>query len=207
MIVQFDGTNFVTVHYDELVPKDGLPLKPSFVLEHFADVARAHGCRYVCSDGHYQEAVREAFGKVNISLIPLPNGSKGKTDQYYRAKSMLDEGRIRIPAEHDLHKRFISQASNIIAVAGGDGRARIQSPRNTSQGHGDIVSSWVGAVHHLSYAAVKAAKERKLRPGDEGYAQWRAEMLAKAEADREERYVKGLEKTYGGTKTAQWRYS
>ena len=194
---------FVLVHMRELMPKEGIPLKFSEVMEVFCQDAKAHGCRYVLGDSTYQEAVREAFQKVGISLYALPAGRTGKDAQYLRTKAMLDEDRVTIGKNNPLYKRFLSQASAIVARAGGDGKIHADNPRKSGVAHCDIVSSWVGAVHHLSYAAVREVNQTPKR-GEEGYAEWLTRRRAERDRLREEAHVKSLEKSY--RKPSSWRF-
>jgi len=199
-IVQYDGHKFNMVHLDEIVPKEGVPLKPSEVLALFADTARTFGCRYVLTDGHYREAAREAFQAAGISVLPVPEGASGKLDMFLRAKSMLDEGRVTIVD----NKRFRHQARMVRAVPTSGGSLTIKIPRRTGMGHGDLISAWVPAVHHLSYAAV-VIKEKRPKPGDPGYQEYfLGRMKARFESDEAE-YIKKTEKSL--SRKSRWRFS
>jgi hypothetical protein len=199
-IVQYDGNSFNMVHLDEIIPREGIPLKPSEVLAHFADTAKAFGCRYVLTDGHYREAAREAFQAAGISVLPVPEGASGKLDMYLRAKSMLDEGRVKVSS----NKRFHHQARMVRAVPTQGGNLTIKTPRRTGLGHGDLVSAWVPAVHHLSYAAI-AQKKHRPKPGDPDYQEYfNGKMKARFEREEAE-YLRKAEKDL--SKKSRWRFS
>jgi hypothetical protein len=188
-VVQYDGHRFNMVHHEELRPKEGVPLKPSEVLGHFADVSKAFGCRYVISDGHYREAAREAFTAAGISLVDAPEGREGKLSTYLRAKAMLDEDRVGLPE----NRRIQLQCSLITSSPSSGGGVTIRTPRRVGMGHGDIVSAWVLALHHLSYAAVKFFPNTP-KKGDPNYWEWRRQQYKIAEEKAEERYLKDAEK-------------
>jgi hypothetical protein len=72
-------------------------------------------------------------------------------------------------------------------------------------GHGDMISSWVLAVHHLSYSKT-VEKLTKPKPGDEGYWEYLDKKIKSKEQIAEDRYVRELELEVSGKKK-NWRFS
>jgi hypothetical protein len=189
-VVQFDGNRYNTVHVEEIIPKEGQPLKPSEVVERFAHIAKEYQCGYVIADSFYREAVRENLQQFGLSLVPAPDGAKGKMETYLRTKAMLDDGRISIPN----NSRMITQACSITAKPTSGGLLTIRAPRRAGFGHGDIVSSWVLAVHHLSYSRIVDKLTRPIQ-GEPGYTEWFTKQLELKTMSAEDKYVRSLEKS------------
>jgi hypothetical protein len=141
----------------ELRPSPGKPLKPSQVMAKFAEVAKAYGCGYVVADGHYRESFKEALAASGISLVDAPEGLKGKQECFSRTRAVLHEGLCLLP-EDELTVRLIQQAKLVTGKPAPGGGISIKVPRKVGLGHGDLVSSWVVAVHHLAYGHVSTVK-------------------------------------------------
>ena len=154
VVVEFDGKNYRTVSIVELRPENGA-LVPSEVVACFAMVIKRFGLRHVVSDIHYREAIRELLKSYDIDLISAPEGRYGKTESYARAKSMMHEGRVRIP----YNQKLIKQLKDIRSRPTTGGGMIIESPRR-SGGHGDIVSAWVLAMWRQTHSRIVEHKER-----------------------------------------------
>ena len=156
-VVQYDGQRYHTVALVEMRPKPGAPLKPSVVIAKFAEVAKAYGCTYIVSDGHYRESVKEHLQEHGLGLVDAPEGMLGKQESFSRVRSVLHEGLVLLP-KSDLVSRLVSQAKLVTARPAPGGGLSIKIPRKVGLGHGDLVSAWVLAVHNLAYGKVKREK-------------------------------------------------
>lgn len=154
VVVEFDGQRYRTVAIVELRPDNGA-LVPSEVVACFAMVLKRFGLRHVVSDIHYREAIRELLKDHDIDLISAPEGRYGKTESYARAKSMMHEGRVRIPC----NQKLIRQLKDIRSRPTTGGGMIIESPRRNG-GHGDIVSAWVLAMWRQTHSRIVEHKER-----------------------------------------------
>jgi hypothetical protein len=151
VVVQYDGTDYSIAETLELRPTKGQPLAPSKVVKDFAEVTKSYGCPFVIADGHYREAIHEQLQADDLALSPAPEGQLGKIETYSRARALLHEGRVRLPND----PRLLSQLRSIVSKPTQGGSLSISAPRRAGGGHGDLVSAWVLAVHHLTHAAVK----------------------------------------------------
>lgn len=158
VICQHDGRRYHTVAYVEMRPKPGAPLKPSVVFAKFAEVARAYGCKFIIGDGHYREAFKEALQASGIALVDAPEGMTGKQETFTRVRAVLQEERCLLP-KGELTSRLIQQAKLVTAKPAPGGQLSIKIPRKVGMGHGDLVSSWVLAVHRLARGRVKEDTE------------------------------------------------
>ncbi len=157
VVAQYDGRKYHVVALVEVRPKPGTPLKPSAVVAKFAEVAKAYGCPFIISDGHYRESVKEHLQEHGLGLIDAPEGLLGKEESFCRVRSVLHEGLVLLP-KSDLVTRLIAQAKLVTATPAAGGRLSIKTPRKVGLGHGDLVSAWVLAIHRLAYGRVKSEK-------------------------------------------------
>lgn len=155
-IVQWDGNKYKLVRLHEITPK-GKPLVPSQVCKEFADICAEYSITQVITDNHYVEAVREWLQAAGISILEAPDGVKGKMEVYVRTKACLDEGKCELPND----ARFLRSAREIISKPGSGGLLTIKSPRRVGTGHGDTVSAWTNAVHHLAWSHVRHLKPER----------------------------------------------
>lgn len=170
VIVAYDGESYSIAKILELRPTPEAPLLPSEVVATFAGAAKEFGCSHVISDGHYREAIAEHLRAHSLGLIDAPAGSIGKQDSYVRTRAVLHEGRCAIPN----HPRLVSQLRAVVSKPTTGGGLSISSPRKPGGGHGDLVSAWVLAVHHLATAQVEPLKEQAPKYGTVAYEMWLA---------------------------------
>ncbi|HEY1958610.1 MAG TPA: hypothetical protein VGH28_23490 [Polyangiaceae bacterium] len=136
----------------ELRPRKGSPLVPSVVAKTFAEVMARHGATDVLSDSFAYEAMREHMQAAGARLIAAASGLTAKIESYTRAKTMLNEGRVRLPSDN---RRLIAQLKAVTSKPTSGGGLSISSPRRASGGHGDLVSALVlamGALPATDYA-------------------------------------------------------
>lgn len=170
VVVEYDGSRYRTVECVELRPEQNAPLAPSRVIEEFSAVATRFGVSSIISDGHYREAIAEHLQAHKLGLLDAPAGQTGKVESYARARAVLHEGRCILPD----HPRLISQMRSVVSKPTPGGGLSISSPRKPGGGHGDLVSAWVLAVHHLATARVEPEKERPPTYGTPEWEQWYA---------------------------------
>ena len=137
----------------EMTPTKDAPLVPSTVVASFADVVARYGADYLVADGHYRQSIAEHLGARNLSLSPAPEGATGKADVYQATRTLLHEGRIRLPR----HDRLLRQIREVVARPTAGGGVTIASPRWRTGGHGDLVSAFVLAVWDVARQDVPAA--------------------------------------------------
>jgi hypothetical protein len=190
-----DSSTLATVHWRagvalvadlfEARPEPGSPLKPSRVCADFAKRARAHGGDCVMADSHYREAVREHLEVEGLYLLGAPEGQGGKASSYVKARSLMREGRVRLPKDD----RLLRQLREVTAKPVPGGGLSVSSPRGPG-GHGDLVSALVLALWQEHGAEVAAPR---LEVGSEAY-----------EVERERRSVERLEERQRRREAAPW---
>jgi phage terminase large subunit-like protein len=162
-------------------------------MKRFAEVAKSYGCCYIVADGHYRESFKEALAEQGMALVDAPEGLKGKQESFSRVRAVLHEGLILLP-EDELSVRLIQQAKLVTAKPAPGGGINIKVPRKVGLGHGDLVSSWVVAVHRLAYGQVTEVKktlefgtaeynQEAQRRLNEYYARINEQSLRKAERE------------------------
>lgn len=192
-IVGFDGSRYHIVNMQSLMPKNGVPLKPSEVVESFSATLNKYGLKSVWADSFYQEAIRESLSKHGIFLNSLPEGAGGKQDMYARTKAVLDDGRVDCNSSAELTS-LKAQLPLVTAKASVGGRLSIRTARRKNMGHGDLVSAVVGAIWSLAYAYAKSEEPVKPIFGEPGYEEWKAQAISKAEERREKEHLAKLDK-------------
>jgi hypothetical protein len=193
VIVQWDGKYYRTSYMKELRPRKNQPLKPSEVVKEFAEHCKIYGVSGVVADGHYREALREHLSGYGLSILDAPEGTRGKMDTYTRTKGVLHEGLCRMPDSKE-GRRLLEQAKTVVAKPAAGGTLSIKTPRRTGLAHGDLVSAWVLAVHHLAYGSVGKEKDIKPEYGSSEWFTWVQAKTMTAEAKREAEYLRQVER-------------
>ncbi len=152
-----DSSSLVAVHAEdgmltvaraiERKPEQGKPLKLSEVCKAYEAEMLRQGQYQASADAHEFEASLEHFEQC--SLVAAPTGIDGKQEAYTLTRTLMREGRLRIP---ECHTKLIKQLREVVCKPLDGGRLKIWSPRNAG-GHGDIVSSLVNAVWELRASA------------------------------------------------------
>lgn len=127
----------------ELRPRPDQPLKPSEVVETFAEVAKRHGASAVVADAHYRMAIHELLATYDLGLVPAPEGQKGKALTYQFTRQLMNQGLVQLP-DHD---RLLGQIREVEYRPTSGGGISLSSPRKRSGGHGDLVSAMVLALY------------------------------------------------------------
>lgn len=191
-IVQYDGHKYVLSSLIECKPSKDKPLKPKEVVKRFAEELIRYGIRSIVADQFHRASVREHLEEYGISIIPAPEGTRGKEETYLRTKVMLGDERILIPDSQE-GKRLVEQAKLVTGKPSPGGRITIRTPRRAGLNHGDLVSAWVLAVHRLEYGVVHEPSVF-LEPGT---PEWNAEFQRLLLVDEEKRmqdYLRKIEK-------------
>ena len=145
-----DGLMHKLIDYMELKPSVGEPLKPSETVAAFASVLKRNYLKSVMADHHYREAVSEYLAKNKMGLISAPGGALGNMKVYVNARSLIHQGRVRIP-DHAQLRRDLLEVQHRPTPNGG---LRIILPRRTGGGHADLVSAFVLALYQRGGAMV-----------------------------------------------------
>jgi hypothetical protein len=141
-IVEVDGSTVTLAALCERKPGRTAPLKPSEVCATFAETLKRYGVTTVYCDSHEREDVRDAMAGFGISVEPLPENNTGKLEQYKAARTVLHEGRWRMPR----NARVAGQLKAVRSKAVPGGGVSIFSPKSTTGEHGDLASAVVGAI-------------------------------------------------------------
>lgn len=136
----------------EIKPPKGGRLVPSETIRALLERARSHGARLLVCDQHYVETVREHA--ADLVLVEAPGGILGKLEVYTRCRSLIAEGRVRVPARE---KRLLAQLKQVVSKPTPGGQITISSPRRPGA-HGDLASAFT--------LALWGASERGGTPGE-----------------------------------------
>lgn len=162
---------------EERRPERGKPLLPSQVVADFAAIGKRYGSSELMSDGHYRMSIQEHLDARGLTLLSAPEGALGKAKTYVEARTLLAQGRVRLPQ----HERLLRQLREVVATPTSGGGVSIQSPRWRQGGHGDLVSALVLALWRASRDYDEPESPAPARP-KLGTREWIA-----AEAERFER--------------------
>ena len=145
VIVQQTPEYFWTALVSEQKPQGG-PLKPSVVVADFARDMKPYGVDTLTADGHYREAIAEHLESSSIYLASAPEGQAGVADMHQAARTLLHEGRVKLPR----HERLIQQLKAITAKPQPGGGMSFSSPESKDGSHGDVARAWVTAMWRAS---------------------------------------------------------
>jgi hypothetical protein len=145
----------------EMRPKKGAPLQPSAVVATGVAQARRHRVHRMMSDAWYADAVREHLRGTGVDLAPAPAGQTGKVAVYTAVRSMLHEGRIRVPAGHD---RLLAQIRDTTSRALPGGGIQVFQPKRGAS-HGDVASAFMLAMFQAHGRGRTTFAEALAQPG------------------------------------------
>jgi hypothetical protein len=182
VVASFDGSVYRVAASLELRPRKGEPLKPSSVVATFAELAKQYGVSGLVSDAHYREAIAEALEEHGLYILDAPTGQAGKTETFARVRSVLNEGRLRLPDD----ARLLAQLRDVRSKPTPGGGMSIVQPRRSGGGHGDVASALVLAVHALRFATVTEPKPT-LRIGSPEWCEAQRDRRQRELRDRLER--------------------
>jgi hypothetical protein len=149
VLVRRTGAIFSVVAIVEKRPTRVRKLKPSEVYAEFAEVLKDNGVSEVVIDIHEQSNTAEQLEKLGIHIRKAPGGEAGKILMYTRMRTLLQEGRLKLPSV----PRLVAQIKALVAKPISGGKMKIESPRRGGfSGHGDIVSAlccalWAAEKH------------------------------------------------------------
>jgi hypothetical protein len=133
----------------EKVPH-GEPLKPSEICADAAKFAKEVEVDEIVSDGHYRETIAEHLHNAGIVRIDAPAGTTGKSDVYQVARTLINEGQVKLPialkGDAILPERLIRQLRETVSRPLPGGGVTIDSPTWRTGEHGDIASAFVLAI-------------------------------------------------------------
>lgn len=146
VIAYFDGERYAIAETLELRPTKGAPLIPSVVGKSFAEVMGRHYVRGLISDGHAREPMREHLEASEIAMYDAPEGQIGKFETHSVVRTIIHEGLLDMPR----NPRLVSQLKSIVSRPTSGGGVSLMSPRRgSSNGHGDLASAAILALHAL----------------------------------------------------------
>lgn len=154
-VVGWIGERVTLLALEEFRPTRAVQLVPSEVFDRFTVIAKEYGAKTIVSDVHYQAALREHLGRNGITLEQAPGGAEGKAQVHVAARTLLHEGRARIPR----HQRLIAQLRGIRAAKTAGGGISIRSARRAGD-HGDIASAFLLALYKASLGGGFKVKAR-----------------------------------------------
>lgn len=160
---QVDGV-FITSALEERQP-GGTPLRPSVVVRDFASIATDHRAQSVMADEHERASIEEHFADHGVTFDDAPAGTNGKEETHVFFRSLLNEGKIRIPK----HDKLIAQLGEIVATPGDGGRLHFHSPTWKTGEHGDLASALILAAwtcHHNAPLQVEPERPKRARNFD-----------------------------------------
>lgn len=139
--VQQRESFFVPAEVVELRPERGAPLKLSAVCATGSEFARRHTVGSIAVDHHALEPAREHMPD-DVALDAIEGGQDAKVARYIMTRALLNEGKLRIPANE---RRLIAQMREVIARPTPGGGLQITLPRRAGA-HGDVLSAFIVAV-------------------------------------------------------------
>lgn len=146
-----DGSDrdvYELAYVDERRPDCGTPLKPSSVCDDFGPVVARYGAgEGLGADSHERDEVAAEMARHDVTVVPLPEGQKGKADQYLFLRRLTREGRWRMPN----HPRLRAQLNGVFGKPAPGGGMSISSPTTPDGAHGDLVSAVVGAAWRAQF--------------------------------------------------------
>lgn len=156
VVVQRDTEAYTVADAVELRPAKDKPLAPSAVVSDFAKVVKRYGATNVMADGHYRESISEHLRAASIYVDSAPEGAVGKAETYQLTRTLLHEGKLRLPN----HERLLRQLREVVARPTAGGGVSISSPRWRTGGHGDLVSALVLAIYQASRRMIPERPEQ-----------------------------------------------
>lgn len=171
------GDRVVLAELLEIKPKPGEPLKPSVVVAAFAARITWHGGSYFMADGHYRETAVEVLDESAVTFVNAP---AAPADAYVRVRTLMNEGRLRIPNL----PRLVKQLRETMKRVQPGGGVAIVKPKWSTGEHGDLADAYVLAVYQA------AGEEIEKPPPVVGTAEWeheQRERRRKAKAAEQEK--------------------
>lgn len=136
------GTFFDVEDILELRPSKGSPLKLSEVCKSACEFAALHNAAVLHVDHHVLHPAREHMA-AGISLKAVAGGQAAKVERFVTVRSLLNEGRVRIPRTF---VKLANQLREVLSKPASGGGLLITMPRRAGV-HGDVASAFVLALH------------------------------------------------------------
>ena len=143
VITERQGAHVAVAHLEMDSPKPGQRLVPTVVCNGFALTAAKFHSDFLVADGVYIESAREAARRHHLPVIDGPSIKGDKDEAHIYLRSLLREGKIKIPND----RRLVGQLKSYIAVHQSGGGIRFVPPR-VQGNHCDLVASLINAVWH-----------------------------------------------------------
>jgi hypothetical protein len=146
-VVSSNGQRFEVIELFMRIPAKGKPLVPSEVDREFAEMVAKHGGRWIATDQHYQESVREHVAEVGIGLLNVPGGNAGKCEVFSRSRELIHVDQVRWS---EGHHRLTRQVREVVGKPLPGGLISISSPRKRGD-HGDAAHALCLALWAASF--------------------------------------------------------
>jgi hypothetical protein len=163
---QPDGV-YVVSALEERLP-GAIPLKPSVIVRDFAAIATEQRAHSVMADEHERSSIEEHFADHGVSFDDAPAGTTGKEATHIFFRSLLNEGKIRLPR----NEKLLNQLGEVVATPGDGGRLHFHSPTWKTGEHGDLASALILAAytcHHNSPLQPQIDNRRRGRNFDQEF--------------------------------------
>lgn len=142
-------------------PEGETALRPSEVVEDFAEHCKHHQAGWVMSDIHYRQSIIEHLNEYNLNFIEAP---KDTSIPYVATRIMLHQGLIRLPKD----PKLINQLKSIKAKKTSGGKIQIIKPRQ--QGfHCDIADAFVLAAFQAAGSTIPLSEPDPSTPEGQRY--------------------------------------
>lgn len=188
---------YTTRWLDEVIPQ-GKVLKPSVVVKGFAAEVAKYGSDTVVADPHYAASIMEHLEEAHLYLQPAPNTAGDIAKAFVQMRTILHEGRLRIPN----HPRLIRQLKEVTSKPLAGGAISIKQPEWKTGAHGDLVTALVFAVWQANMlGAPESTWENRDEPAPRKHRQARTDREARVrgKAGRIQRKLEAEENGYDPT--------
>ena len=157
----------------------GVPLKPSAIVRDFASIAKAHGATSVMADEHERSSIEELFADHGLAFDDAPAGLIGLEQMHVFFRSLINEGKIRLPR----HQKLIQQLKEVVAKPLAGGRLSFDSPTWRTGEHGDVARGAVTAAYTCHHNEPLRAETEKPRRGRNFDADFERELNRETQRD------------------------
>ncbi len=140
VVVRHEGELYQVAECVEIRPPAGGRLVPSVTIEALLERGKHHRASTLACDQHYVDTVREHA--IGFSVREAPGGITGKLEAFTKARRLIHEGKVRIPAGQ---RRLLAQLRQVVQRPTSGGQLQITIPRRGGA-HGDLASAFVLAL-------------------------------------------------------------
>ena len=140
VLIERFADRIVVPDFDLLQPKPGRPLEPVTTCDAFCARIAAAGCKYVVTDVHYLELMRQAANRNGLALQVAPSGD-ARTQAFITLRHYTRARTIRLP------KAIVDHLRPIELHAQPGGNVSIRAPRTPGTNHSDLSFALTAALY------------------------------------------------------------